>query len=179
MGASTMTRSVKRSLLERIDIEIAAGRAWRAKEILRGNLAFRWPEPAVIERYGQLLVTLGDELEGGKYLFLSAARKPEYSSAIELFKARHRDSHNLLSALPKTFRRLQFADLPSELQRELSSSGVVPARFGHRDERTTAPTNRWSRMFNLFGGLAMGAFLLATFAIGFRTILSWVARALR
>ena len=75
----------REGVLERVDAELAAGRLWRAKEILRGRIAGGAVAPAVLERYGQLLEQTGDRLEAGKYLFLSGVRRSEYKPAIDVF----------------------------------------------------------------------------------------------
>ncbi len=70
------------SLLARIDTEVAAGRLWRAKEIVRGHISNTWPSPVVLERYGQILLSLGDELDAGRYLWLSGVRTAQYETGV-------------------------------------------------------------------------------------------------
>lgn len=120
-------------LLDRVEAEIAAGRLWRAKEILRGNIGSGRVDPAVLERYGRLLETLGEQLEAGKYLFLSGARLPAYGDAIQLFRRRHAKSGT--AGLVGHCQR-QFVARPSKrcrLQCSAScASGVwISVRSGH------------------------------------------------
>ena len=61
----------------------AAGQIWRAKELLRGNIAGGRVDPPLLEEYGRLLDSVGDRVEAGKYLFLSGVRSPAYDAAIE------------------------------------------------------------------------------------------------
>jgi hypothetical protein len=73
----------------RVSREIAAKRLWRAKEILQGALSTFGYDTDLYEQYGQLLLLMGDDVEAGKYFFLSGVRKPEYREAIALFVNRH------------------------------------------------------------------------------------------
>ena len=71
-----MTAQWVREKIRLAQAEVAAGRPWRAKEMLQGALASETYvlEPALLEAYGALLDSLGDRFEGGKYLFLSGER---------------------------------------------------------------------------------------------------------
>jgi hypothetical protein len=64
----------------RVNNEVRAGRLWRAKEILQGSICREY-DLRIFERYGQILLLMRDNLEAGKYLFLSGSRKPEYEPA--------------------------------------------------------------------------------------------------
>lgn len=163
-------------ILKRAEAEIASGRAWRAKEILRGALATR-AEPELLERYGRLLESLGERYEAGKYLFLSGAQSPEYAEAIELFLTRNaaRRDADFLKLFPVAVRRLPFEQLPARVREELNSrvsksrftgTGpiVPPARYTWRDRRNMAAAF-----------LITVIFLLALF-LGLRQILRWVWR---
>ena len=59
----------KHSLYERVDEAIERGEMWRAKEILRGNIGTSSYDSQLYERYGRLLLDLGEMVEAGKYLF--------------------------------------------------------------------------------------------------------------
>lgn len=76
-------------LYRRIEDAVERGEPWRAKEILRGNLRLRGYDVDLYERYGRLLLDLGEAMEAGKYLFLSGKRAPEYESAISTYLSRH------------------------------------------------------------------------------------------
>ena len=165
-------------IIARADAELSAGRPWRAKEILRGGISGRM-EPAILERYGRLLDSLGERVEAGKYLFLSGARLPEYAEAIALFKARTaklRESA-LASQFPSALRRLRFDELPATLQRDLRELGVAEKAFGRQPRRTRAEPTRVARVVDrLVIGLAiavLGLFLVAL-ALGIGVIGRWV-----
>lgn len=168
---------MKRSLLDRVDAEVEAGRAWRAKEILRGHVAASWPGQVVSERYGVLLANLGDRLEGDKYLFLSGVRKPEYTVHISLFLSRHGRSgpENLLAQFPRSFRRQRFLDLPLQLQSELSASGVRKDAFGERIELSSSGSSRWANFVAGAVGLLIIVSLIVGVGMGARQVLSWIS----
>ena len=174
---------MKRTTLERMDAEIAAGRPWRAKEIVRGHIAARWPGPEVSERFGQLLEQLGDRVEAGKFLFLSGARNDEYRAAIETFVARYRKSgtENFLAQLPRTFRRQRFADIPPQVQSDLRSLGIRETSFGMPERHTVAPgTSSWWRGTAIsVMGISILICLIVGMLVGFRQILLWISAALR
>ena len=134
-------------LRTRIENEIAAGRLWRAKEIIRGTIGHTWPDSDVIEQYGQILLRMGDDVEAGKYLWLSGVRRAEYERAVALFLRRHaRHGRQMLVAqIPKSFRRVPFSQLPAELRDQLTDYGVRSSDFGSRRQSSqeNLATGRW------------------------------------
>lgn len=171
------------ALISRVEAEIAAGRPWRAKEILRGNLVARW-QPELVERYGRLLMDLGDHFEAGRFLFASGVRTAEYEGAIALFLRRHRRSgpDNFLAQLPRPFRRQSFDALPQGLQRELDVLGVRKTAFGVPEKPSTPPSTLYTRVTGVVAvsaGLLMLVSLVVGIGVGFRQIVLWVAGWLR
>lgn len=170
-------------LLARVAAEVAAGRPWRAKEIIRGNIANAWPDPEVVERYGQVLLDMGDELEAGKYLWLSGVRTKQYEKAITLFLSRHgrHGAKVLLAQLPKTVRRVEFDRLPTEVQRDLTGSGVRRSAFGvKRRSKPSLSRTQWVNEL-VFGAVALGFLvcMIVGVGVGFRTIVMWIAQLFR
>jgi hypothetical protein len=115
MGSETETNDQSRKprvdrLLARAHAEVAAGRAWRAKEILGGSMSVPQLviEPNVLEAYGALLDALGDRFQAGKYLFLSGTTAPEHAGAIAIY----------LGRMSKTPVEAQIAQFPGELCRQ-------------------------------------------------------------
>ena len=168
---------MKRPLLERIDAEVAAGRAWKAKEILGGHVGSAWPGETVSERYGVLLADLGDQVNAGKFLFLSGIRKPEYEDHIALFLSRHGRSgpENLIAQFPKSFRRLQYRDLPPHLQIELNALGVRKDAFGQRVRLPPSPPSRGAGFLATAGGLLLFVSLIVGLGVVLRQVVLWVS----
>ena len=81
--------------IERAKAEEAAGRAWRAKEILGGNVRQASFDAQLYREYGELLLRLGDQMEAGKYLLLAGSTDPEHQPAINLCVGRHAGSPSL------------------------------------------------------------------------------------
>jgi hypothetical protein len=71
---------------------------------------------------------MGDDLQAGKFLFLSGQRRPEYQAAIDLFLQRYSRGgrHSLLAAFPAAVRRSSWSQLPTQVQTDLVSAGVPP-----------------------------------------------------
>jgi hypothetical protein len=163
------------SLLNRVDAEIAAGRVWRAKEILRGNIASGRVEPEVLEAYGRLLAQLGEKADAGKYLFLSGARAAPYSDAISVFRKRiaNREARDLVAQLPSAIRRLRFDELAPTVQRELGELGVEAALFGPRTNRASS-TSSWRVGFAIAGGLAVFGLFIVALMLGLNSIATWL-----
>ena len=154
-----MPRAV--NAISRANAEAAAGRHWRAKEILRGAIASGPVDPAVLEAYGRVLETLGDRVEAGKYLFLSGARDAGYAEPIALFVRRHRQ--NLVGQLPAAVRSQPFGGLPVVVQNELRDLGVRETAFGRRPHTRASPPTGWTGRLKTVGGILIA--LVAGFAL--------------
>ena len=155
---------------------MAAGRMWRAKEILQGTISRGAGDPAILEQYGRILDRLGDRVEAGKYLFLSGTRTPEYSEAIALFLKRHAKRHNkdFAGQLPASVRRRRFAELPMILQEDLRRLDVGEDAFGPTrpdgSSRPDRPGAIWAA--------AMAVIFVTAIFVGLATIASWLWRLL-
>jgi hypothetical protein len=161
-------------IISRVDEEVANGRAWHAKEILRGTLATR-AEPALLERYGRLLEELRDRYEAGRYLFLSGARRPEYAESIALFLARHasRRDADLVQQFPVAVRRLPFEQLPAVVQEELRQRGVRESRFSGASP-ILPPDPWWKRWPSMIGAWLFFALFMSSLVVGFVQIMKWL-----
>lgn len=162
-------------ILQRAERELASGRAWRAKEILRGALATR-AEPALLERYGRLLDSLGERYEAGKYLFLSGARRPEYDEAIELFLSRNaaRRHADFAKLFPVAVRHLPFEQLPPQVQEELKTRGARTDQVS--GEAPIAPPARygWRDRLNMTAGVLIAGVFVVALGLGVAQIVNWV-----
>jgi hypothetical protein len=163
-------------ILERVEAELAVGRAWRAKEILAGNIASGSTDPAILERYGRLLDVLGDRVEAGKYLYLSGVRRPEYEHSIALFLQRHArlDGPALVARLPNAVRRTPFNELPPAVQADLDRRGVRHASFGIRSERRPAVVRGWTDTLVMVLAVVVMLFFFAALAVGGWQVTEWV-----
>ena len=111
----------KQNLYQRVDEAIERGETWRAKEILRGNVGSGSYDSQLYERYGKLLLDLGELVEAGKYLFLSGRRHPEYDEAIEVYLSCHPESRPelLFRSFPLRARFRELHRYPLEVRRAL------------------------------------------------------------
>ncbi|MCK0070008.1 hypothetical protein [Kordiimonas laminariae] len=117
-----------------------------------------------------------DNLEAGKYLFLSGIRKPEYSGAINLFVEgyRKRDIQQIYSAFPSMARRTAFEDFPENVKVELWHLKFDPSQIKVKTEKSkdlTEPVRDWLRSLIVWG--IVGLFF-SSLAVGFVTIVSWI-----
>ena len=110
------------TLYDRVDEAIAQGEVWRAKEILRGNIRLRGYDADLFERYGRLLLEIGEMSEAGKYLFLSGRRSPEYEQAISVYLERHMPNpEQMYFSFPRVARPDDFDEYPEEVRKTLES----------------------------------------------------------
>lgn len=173
---SATPRLMHEKILQRVDAELAAGRAWRAREILGGAVSSVGGSPEVLERYGLLLLQLGDLLEAGRFLFLSGRRRPEFEPAIALFLHRHGRTGvtQLVARFPAAVRRLGFDALPDAVRSELVARGAKPwpPRQARPKAQQTSPT--WQRVVG-FGCLITVIAMLICAIVGAVTIINAVA----
>ena len=114
-------------LYQRVDEAVEKGEVWRAKEILRGNIASGSYDSELYERYGLLLTELGELVEAGKYLFLSGRRSPEYARAIDVYLSRYPADRPevLYHSFPSAARfSEQLSRYPLEVRRTLQKRGL-------------------------------------------------------
>lgn len=147
-------------LYERVDAEVSEGRLWRAKEILQGNMGWLGYDLDLFEKYGQVLLEMGDTIEAGKFLFLSGRRVPEYEEAIDLYLARYKrkDALNLPAAFPRVARRSRLADYPPAVQQELRGAGIAEAALADLPASAIEQKNKPSRAADI--GLKIGCWLV-------------------
>ena len=119
------------SLYDRVDEAIARGEVWRAKEILRGNIRIRGYDVELYERYGRLLLDIGEMSEAGKYLFLSGQRAPECEEAISLYLERHvPNPEHMYFSFPRAARLNDIDEYPEEVRRTLETFNFPVALDG-------------------------------------------------
>ncbi|MBK1834922.1 DUF6584 family protein [Roseibacillus ishigakijimensis] len=106
--------------------ELAAGNHRRAKEIVHSSLGNYGYSPKLYRFYGEILLSMGDELQAGRYLFYSVDNPNTVErEAIDLFLERHGGENfkALLAAGPK-FHAQSLSDFPSFARRRLSELGA-------------------------------------------------------
>lgn len=163
-------------IIKRAAREIAEGRHWRAKEILRGAIASAPVDPSILEAYGALLDSMGDRVEAGKYLFLSGVREPHYADAISLFLDRHGQGGvtSLVGLFPASVRRLPFEQLPPAVQADLRARGGSPDLFrGKNWSEPSRPRLRWLDNAAGFAAVLVFLFFIASLVIGVVTLSRW------
>ena len=110
------------TLYDRVDKAIERGEVWRAKEILRGNIRLRGYDVELYERYGRLLLDIGEISEAGKYLFLSGRQSQEYEDAISLYLTRHiPNPEHMYFSFPRAARLNDIDEYPDEVRKTLES----------------------------------------------------------
>ena len=141
-----------RELYERVNAAVQRGQVWRAKELLRGNIGSGSYDSPLYERYGQLLLDLGEAHEAGKYLFLSGRRRPEFDEAIKVYLSRHPQDRPevLYYSFPSAARFRQISRYPLAVRRVLEERGL-PQYFA-RLEQERVERARANREFERMGG---------------------------
>ena len=164
-------------IVARARTEVKAGRAWRAKEILRGAIGSGRVDPEILDAYGLLLEHMGDRFEAGKYLFLSGLRSPERAPAIELFLRRQTGRHqaDIWARLPAAVRTAPFESLPAVVREELIARGVRKDTFGEKAQSARPAMSIGDRV-KLLGALIVLAFFLISLGLGVGTLMSSIWR---
>jgi len=111
---------------------IESGQLWRAKEILGGRVGTLPFDAELYEQFGALLLRMGDDVQAGRFLFLSGRRRPEYQPAIDLFIRKHlrAGQGHMFAAFPAHVRRQPWGELPAQVQEELEALGFGPPSEG-------------------------------------------------
>ena len=137
-----------RELYERVNAALQRGQVWRAKELLRGNIGSGSYDSPLYERYGRLLLDLGEAHEAGKYLFLSGRRRPEFHEAIKVYLSRHPQDRPevLYYSFPSAARFRQIARYPLAVRRVLEERGLPQYFAGLEQERAERTRRKIKRM---------------------------------
>ena len=193
-----------RELYERVNAALQRGQVWRAKELLRGNIGSGSYDSPLYERYGRLLLDLGEAHEAGKYLFLSGRRRPEFDEAIKVYLSRHPQDRPevLYYSFPSAARFRQIARYPLAVRRVLEERGLpqyfagleqeraertrrkikrMRGRTGYAPLQREAPHTRvqWILRVLLQGFLsAVILFLLASTVVGVVVIMRWIVSSI-
>lgn len=112
-----------------IDSEIAAGRLWRAKEMLAGRVADAGYDAELFERFARVLAEMRDDDVAGRYFLLAGVRDGEGGMLARAFlKRRQKQKLAVLWAtMPAAARRLTLARLPDGTRALLTEAGFTAA----------------------------------------------------
>jgi len=165
-----MISRVAGKLKQQADAEVAAGRLWRAKEVLRNAITSY--DADLFESYGRILLQMQDLKEAGKWLFLSGRRQPEYGEAIATFLewCGSRGAQKLYGSFPGCARLRFVREYPETLAVELQALGVppeIPSSWGPRQEIPLQGKT-------LVGCVVVVCFLIASLIVGGVVIVGWL-----
>lgn len=120
----------------RAKAEIENKRYWRAKEILHGSLNTYGYDTELYEIYGVTLLKMGDLLEAGRFLFLSAKRKEEYNESIEIYKRRYfkNGPKQIYSTFPNKAKLGKLSKYPDIVRKELENYDFPEILEGRKSE---------------------------------------------
>ncbi|MDH4985631.1 hypothetical protein QEZ47_08785 [Aminobacter anthyllidis] len=173
--------------LSKIDEELSAGRLWRAKEMLQGRLAQAPFDERLLEKYGTVLLSMGDELDAGRYLFASGVRRQEYEAPIGLFLSRFgkANSEQLMSEMPSKLRRRHKVLAPILPTPEFARHGyteTVLRQLDQLSDKNKHPSRKppaWHPipLHERAVPIAVGFVILAIFVVGFYTIVRFFISA--
>jgi hypothetical protein len=154
----------ERARIDKLRAALDAGELWRAREILSGRIGFGRYDPATYEQLGQVLLRMGDDLQAGKYLFLSGVRKPDYAASIALYLRRHKSGgwQSLLGTFPASARGATWTQLPPAVREDLRNLGVPPRPDGETIRKTherQASQITWRGLFSAVGCLLVVSLL--------------------
>lgn len=151
------TRPMTESGLAHAESEAVAGRLWRAKEILAGNIGSHGYSPERFAAYGRILARMHDTKEAGKYLLLSGLADEAEAPIVEVFldSVRDRPHKWIYSQFPGIARRNALADFPERVREELVQLGF-PRDFRRKGSpATSVPAGRWQ----VLGVIVVGLFV--------------------
>ena len=163
------------STIERARAEIESGRLWRAKEILASSLATYGFSRAINLAYADVLYSLGDRLDAGKYYLLSVDEPNQVQRpAVQLFLDRYRkdDWQQLVSRFPASARTVNVAALPNALANHLLVLGA-PAELQRDSRAGSLRSSIWLNYWLPFGCLAAALAIGTCALVGAYTILNW------
>lgn len=176
-----MSKRNKTDYVGRVERAVNEGKLWKAKEVLQGRIAASGFDPALYEKYGTVLLAMGDLVEAGKYLFLAGAAGPEYLGAKELYLSRHAGNgwRNLYATFPSRAKLPDLSEYPEAVADELRRLGC-PEGEGGKLKAARAPNEpkTFGDRLLFIVALSLAFFILLCLSVGvvvvIRTIAGWV-----
>ena len=164
------------STIERANAEIASGRLWRAKEILSSSLSTYGYSREICLAYADVLISLGDKLDAGKFYLLSVDVPTEKQlPAVQLFLKRYQNDNwrQLVSRFPNSVKTIEVGSLPETLANHLLALGA-PSESGTKLDADITLASNWSNYFLQLGCLAVILVVGMCTIVGAYTILNWI-----
>ena len=141
--------------------EVAKGNLWRAREILQGSIPNAGYDCDLFESLGNVLLTMGDLPEAGRFLFLAGKRQPEYDEAIKIFlRKQGRSWRTLRQSFPRVAKLPRLSDYPDCVSRQLAELGFPKVVKG---SATSSPVYSDSFISDVVGWLIIGSILMVMF----------------
>lgn len=163
----------------RVEPALAEGKSWRAKEMLQGNIAGTQYDAELYERYGLVLMLMGDMVEAGKYLFLAGRDEPNYAEAVGLYLSRHAKKgwKNLYFTFPRRARFTKIDSYPDAVQKVLQELKFSPKDLPTRKVYAQPPPTR-KDAFVTFASISFMLLILLSIPVELwtigRTIVRWI-----
>ncbi|PCJ50149.1 MAG: hypothetical protein COA73_18575 [Candidatus Hydrogenedentota bacterium] len=161
---------------EEITYLINHGKLWRAKEILQGRIQQMGYDTDQYERYGQILLAMNDNIQAGKYLFLSGIRKTEYEECIRLYINRYttKNKTTIIDTFPKAVRIADDDSYPPQLLEDLKFLDLTPDLIRQIKPVFTSYSRTMTKLETFFF-FAIAFILIAAFLIGvYNGLLSFI-----
>lgn len=114
--------------VERARADLAAGRAWKARDRLTGHLADNL-DPEALELLGEVHYAMGDMPAAGAAWFGTSRRGKDVDEAVEAWRERHSDHFDQMwRSLPRTVRDNPGNPRVEALRRRAGADRVPPSR---------------------------------------------------
>ena len=112
----------------RLEGEIARGRLWRAKEILRGRLSHAKYDCELFARYAAIFEAMHDDDEAGRFYFLSGENAIAARTLAQKFLERRQQQslNDLWAAMPIAAHRVSPGAMREETKNLLAGFGHTP-----------------------------------------------------
>jgi len=154
--------------------ELEANRKWRAKEIIVSSLKNYDYHEDLFAFYGEILLSMNDSLQAGRYLFFSKENfTKEEQIAVDVFIERHSPNgyQGLIMNMPG--KQYSYHLLPSHIQARLSHYGAPKSLFNDRERYQKQKHDNVGGSCLLIC-IVLLILVLTSMVIGFVTIIRWL-----
>ena len=118
---------------------------------------------------------MGEQIEAGKYLFLSDTQRAEYQDSIEGYLQRFKNGTiaDLHSNFPRSVWRLPLNNLPPVEVKALTDKGFSNHVIREAIEGKNIEGSTWEPKLILGGCIVFGIATLVVIGVGLKTIVLW------